>query len=536
MKSVSSKDTDPKATAAVVVHPTISVDGDTEVLAGLGYKQEFRRNFTPIELFGIAFSIIGLVPSLASVLVFGLPYGGTSAIVWGWAVCGVFLTSIALAIAELGSAAPTSGGLYYWTFKFSSPRWRRLLCWIVGYSNTTGNIAAVASVDWGCAVQITAAASIGSGLTFEATTAQTYGVCCALLLCHVAICSLNPKIIARLQMPYIILNVLLCLVFLIGLPAATPKEFMNDAKFVFGTFQNVTSWNDGWAFLLSFLYALWTIGAFDSTIHISEEARNANVAIPFALIASSVISIIIGWGLNVAMAFCMGTDIENILSSPIGQPMATILFNSFGQKGTLAVWSGIIVVQFALGTSILTASSRQVFAFSRDGGLPLSTVLYKINERTHAPTRCVWFTATVAGLLGLLAFAGSNAIGAVFTLAVVCQYIVYSIPISARFLGGQEVKPGPFELGKLSLPIAIIAVLFMTFFIIVFLFPASPNPGAGDMNYTVVVLGGALLLSIVYYFFPKYGGRYWFTGPVRTLEAEVEVPSRGPSEDEGEKS
>ena len=49
-----------------------------------------------------------------------------------WTVCGIFLSIIALAVAELGSAAPTSGGLYYWTFMFSSPRWRCLLSWIVG--------------------------------------------------------------------------------------------------------------------------------------------------------------------------------------------------------------------------------------------------------------------------------------------------------------------------------------------------------------------------------------------------------------------
>ena len=49
-----------------------------------------------------------------------------------WTVCGIFLSVIALAMAELGSAAPTSGGLYYWTFMFSSTRWRCLLSWIVG--------------------------------------------------------------------------------------------------------------------------------------------------------------------------------------------------------------------------------------------------------------------------------------------------------------------------------------------------------------------------------------------------------------------
>lgn len=35
-------------------------------------------------------------------------------------------------MAELASAAPTSGGLYYWTYIYSTPKWRNLLSWITG--------------------------------------------------------------------------------------------------------------------------------------------------------------------------------------------------------------------------------------------------------------------------------------------------------------------------------------------------------------------------------------------------------------------
>jgi hypothetical protein len=58
----------------------------------------------------------------------------------------------------------------------------------------------------------------------------------------------------------------------------------------------------------------------------------------------------------------------------------------------------------------------------------------------------------------------------------------------------------------------------MLFLGIVFLFPETPSTTAGDMNYTVVVLGGILGLSLVWYYFPKYGGVHWFTGPVRTID------------------
>jgi len=84
---------------------------DEALLASLGYKQEFRREFAPLEVFGIAFSIIGLLPSIASVLVYTLPNGGPVAMVWGWIVASLGVLSVGISIAELASAAPTSGGV-----------------------------------------------------------------------------------------------------------------------------------------------------------------------------------------------------------------------------------------------------------------------------------------------------------------------------------------------------------------------------------------------------------------------------------------
>ncbi|KAG5641270.1 hypothetical protein DXG03_005593 [Asterophora parasitica] len=50
----------PRATKGNLTH-------DEAILARLGYKQEFRRVFSPIEVFGVGFSIIGLLPSMAYV-------------------------------------------------------------------------------------------------------------------------------------------------------------------------------------------------------------------------------------------------------------------------------------------------------------------------------------------------------------------------------------------------------------------------------------------------------------------------------------
>lgn len=80
---------------------------------------------------------------------------------------------------------------------------------------------------------------------------------------------------------------------------------------------------------------------------------------------------------------------------------------------------------------------------------------------------------------------------------------------------------------------AVISVTWMVFTTVVFLFPATPEVGVGDMNYTVVFLGGILVLSLVYYYFPKYGGKNWFTGPVSTIDVRRDSPNADGDKEKG---
>ncbi|KAF8556713.1 amino acid transporter [Imleria badia] len=490
---------------------------DQQLLAELGYKQEFKRAFSPLQVFGITFSVMGLVPSITSVLIYSLPNGGPSAMVWGWAVASFLILCIGMSMAELASAAPTSSGLYFWTHSLSSPRCRNLLSWIVGYANTIGSIASVASVDWGCAVQIAAGVNIGNQ-NFVATQAQTFGIYVAIVFSHGVICSLGTDIFARLQNLYIFINLCLCFVIIVGLPAATPKEYINSASYAIGNFTNVYGWPNGYAFFLSFLAPLWTIGSFDCSVHISEEAANAAIAVPWSIVGAVGISGLLGWAINVSLAFCMGSDLERLINSP--QPMARIFLNSFGQTGTLVIWSFVILCQYMMGSSMVLAGSRQCFAFARDGALPLSNILYRVNRSTGTPVNTVWFVAVTSALLGLLALTGAETVNAVFAISVAGLNVAYAIPIAVRFIFKNDFKSGPFNLGIFSLPVAIIAVVFMAFVDVVFFFPTTPQTSTQNMNYTVVVVVGTLVLSLVWYYFPVYGGVHWFTGPVPNVSKD----------------
>lgn len=105
---------------------------DDAALEGLGYRPELRRNFSSLETFGVAFSIMGVVPSIASTIFYNLPYGGPVGMVWGWFLSSILIMFIGLAMADLASSMPTSGGLYYWTYKLAPRKYAAFLSWMVG--------------------------------------------------------------------------------------------------------------------------------------------------------------------------------------------------------------------------------------------------------------------------------------------------------------------------------------------------------------------------------------------------------------------
>ncbi|KAG6370728.1 hypothetical protein JVT61DRAFT_11115 [Boletus reticuloceps] len=131
--------------------------------------------------------------------------------------------------------------------------------------------------------------------------------------------------------------------------------------------------------------------------------------------------------------------------------MAQIFLNSFGQTGTLVIWSFVVIGQYMMGSSMVLAASRQTFAFARDGALPFSS-LYCMNRFTGTPVNTVWFVVVISALLGLLSLAGTQATNAVFVVSVTGLYVAYAIPIAVRFIFKNDFKPGSFNLGIFASP------------------------------------------------------------------------------------
>lgn len=77
--------------------------------------------------------------------------------------------------------------------------------------------------------------------------------------------------------------------------------------------------------MLSWMSPIWTIGAFDSCVHMSEEASHAARAVPLGIIWSAGLCGLLGFVSLALIAAVINPDLNAVLNSSFGQPMAQVL-------------------------------------------------------------------------------------------------------------------------------------------------------------------------------------------------------------------
>ncbi|MGK8512948.1 amino acid permease [Nocardia asiatica] len=115
---------------------------DERRLAELGYKQELARSWSGFSNFAISFTIVSILTGGLASYGIGLANGGPITMAWGWPLVSAMVLLVGLAMAELASAYPTSGGLYWWAAELGGPVWG----WFTGWFNLIGQIAVTAAI------------------------------------------------------------------------------------------------------------------------------------------------------------------------------------------------------------------------------------------------------------------------------------------------------------------------------------------------------------------------------------------------------
>jgi len=493
---------------------------DTEQLHQLGYAQELRRGMRTFSNFAVSFTIISILSGCLTLFAYGMNTGGPAVMTIGWLVVGGFVTLVALGMAEVASSYPTAGGLYYWAAKLGGKN-GAAWSWITGWFNLIGQVAVTAGIDFGLAFFINAFLNIwtdGAIGTEPIVTITIYGV---VLFVHGLLNTFGIRIVAFLNDVSVWWHVVGVGVIFVALFFLAPDHTpLGD---VFTKFVNNTSKEAGiaalpaiYVVLIGLLNAQYTLTGYDASAHMSEETHDAALASARGIIWSVVVSVIFGFILLVAMNYGInpnvGADGLTGYDRALGflVPPAQIWIDAVGRTGGLLILLLVIGAQFYCGMSSVTANSRMIYAFSRDGALPGSSFWHRINKRTRTPTNSIWFAAVGAFLLGLPYLFNAVAYAAVTSIAVIGLYVAYIIPVYLRLRAGASFKAGPWSLGRWSRPVGIVATLWVVFIAILFMLPQAVPVNATTFNYAPVAVGVVILFAGGWY---VLSAKNWFKGP-----------------------
>jgi amino acid transporter len=508
---------------------------DEEKLHELGYAQELKRGMGAFSNFAVSFTIISILSGCLTLFGFGMYTGGPASAAYGWPLVGILVTFVALAMAEICSSYPTAGGLYYWSAKVA-PKNGPLWSWFTGWFNLLGQVAVTAGIDFGLAAFLCAFFHIA--FSVEVTRLILVLTYTSVLAIHGIMNTFGIKLVAFLNDVSVWWHVTGVLV-IVGLLFLVP-----DHHTTFGTifnfsktadpgevagFVNGTGFSSGffgstiYIFLIGMLMSQYTLTGYDASAHMTEETHDADISGPKGVYKSVVISVIFGYilllgvwhavqgaaGFNHALSFQLQT-------ANVAAP-AAIFLDALGKKLTIFVMLIVIGAQFFCGMASVTANSRMIYAFSRDGAIPGSKFWHKINKRTRTPTNSIWFAVVGAWLLVVPAYwKGSlTAYFAVTAIAVIGLYIAYVLPTFLRLRAGDAFKPGPWNLGKWSKPVGYVAVIWTVFICIMLMMPQLSPGGLGlkkidALNYAPVAVLIVIGFAGIYW---MVSARKWFKGP-----------------------
>ena len=492
--------------------PEQPTDRDKEVLHQFGYAQQLLREMGGFSNFAISFSIISILTGAVTLYGVGLNAGGPVVMSIGWPLVTLFVLFVAASLAELASAIPTSGALYHWASLLGGPTWG----WITAWLNLIGLIAAIAGIDYGCAQFMTPL------LGLKETPQNFMSVFGALLLTHAILNHIGIRTVARLNDFSAVYHIVGVAVVVVALAFFAPKQ---PVSWLFTkTFTTVTNQPYWFAFLGGLLQAQWTYTGYDASAHTIEETKNARVSAPWGMYLSVVISGVIGY----VMLLFVTLAIKDLgATAAAANPFIYIFEQALGGTfGRVVLWIVTLAMWFC-GLSCVTSTSRMIFAFARDNGMPLSSVFAKVSRHYRTPAAAVWLASILSFMLPCLILAlvaafpkrldFSKLYPAVTGISTIGLYLSYGIPLLLKVRAMRQGiwtsrANGPWSLGAWSGPVNVIALIWIAFITVLFVLP--PN------DLTGYIFAGTFLALIIFYV-ARVRGR--FRGPVAQASSDAEL-------------
>jgi amino acid transporter len=441
---------------------------DVRELNALGYAQELFRTMGGFSNFAISFSIISILTGAVTLYSHGLVMGGPAEMAFGWPVVSLFTLAVAASMAELASSMPTSGAMYHWACRLGGKGWG----WFTAWFNIVGQLAALAGIDYGCALFVTPLAGL------ETTTGNVLIVYAAVLLSHAVINHVGIRLVARLNDLSVAVHVVGVIAIVGAVLLFAPKQPI--AFFFSRVTSNTQGWPYWWAFVVGLLQAQWTFTGYDASASVSEETVDPRRRVPWGIVMAVVISSVVGYLLLFALTLAI-KDIPGVLNARDAgghevPAVIAILTAALGERAGGLVTALAAMAMWFCGLSAVTWTSRVIYAFARDEGMPASAIWKRVSATHLTPAPAIWLSAAVA----FLATISSGTYAVVTSISVIGLYVSYIVPVFLAWRtrgSAAEFPRGPWHLGRAGGRINLIAMLWVVFITVILAIPDDVRAG-----------------------------------------------------------
>ncbi|WP_440709344.1 APC family permease [Herbiconiux sp. YIM B11900] len=482
---------DPRRDDSIPARDSEQIGIDDAELERLGYTPQLKREMSVWSVFALGFATISPVVGLFSVLALSFILTGPA---WVWAVVIAFAGQLLVAVvyAELASQFPIVGGVYQWVRLLVGPR----AGWLTGLLYLAAAIASLTTVAYlgGTWVWLLVTGEnpdpvvhvlCAAGFSVVAVLVNLFGVRGLKVF-------LNAGIAAE-AVASIGIGLLLLLAF------RTNSFGILFESLGAGGSETVTAAG----FTMALAVAGWAFLGFDATTQMSEETREPRRSVPRALLRSFLF---VGFTvLLTAFAVTLSLkDPSRAVNGVVFDPVVTAVTEAFGPWSEKPFVVIVLIAFLACAVSIQTYVGRAIFAVAREGQLPFSRALTRVN-RHQVP----WIALIVTGVLGavgLLLGLNGDAVGTLITFGSGGFYIVFLIvavtALVARLTGRWKPAAGAFRLGALGLAINILAVLWLAFEAVNVAWPraefAAPGAPVITVWAVVIVFSALMVVGLVY--------------------------------------
>ena len=427
------------------------VDADAIRLGELGYRQELERRLRIFDNVALGFAAISPVVGLYAVVLVGTLVAGPA---WLW-VLPVALAGQCLLLAvyaELASEFPIAGGAYQWTRRLMGGSYGWFTGWVAVCAYAVANTTiAYLGAPWALTllgIPATPNAIVATGIVLVIVCAAAGAVGIGALSRAVQV-GIAAEIVASI-------GIGLALLFVFR------EQDFSILTETLGA-EALSGGSVGAGMLAALAVGGWVFIGFDACVGAAEEtvgaARHVPKAIWIALLSVGTLVI-----LNAVAATLAHPDSASVVAGEDLDPVTTAVVTSFGSWSSKPFAAVILIAFLACGMAAQALTARTMYSVARDGALPGSSFLRRVDRR-KTPVGATVATATIA-CLGLLLGLNSAAVGSLIafgTAAIYAAFLLIALAALIARVRGTWKPAGRVQLGRMGVVINVLAVAWLAF-------------------------------------------------------------------------